>query len=138
MRSMWAWISTSWAKWAACWAQAGVVVLDETVCMVEFALRTIKFYQHESCGWCIPCREGTDWLKKTLTRFHAGGGVAKDIDNIRYLAENMLGRTFCPLGDAAAMPTIAFVKKFRQEFEDHLNGKPCPYAKERVGELVSV
>src|SRR6201998_2464478 len=76
----------------------GVVVLDETVCMVEFALRTMKFYQHESCGWCIPCREGTDWLKKSLTRFHAGGGMDKDIDNIRYLAENMLGRTFCPLG----------------------------------------
>ncbi len=114
----------------------GVVVLDETVCMVEFALRTIKFYQHESCGWCIPCREGTDWLKKTLTRFHAGAGEARDIDNIRYLAENMLGRTFCPLGDAAAMPTIAFVKKFRQEFEDHLDGKPCPYAKARVEELV--
>ncbi|MEO6828162.1 MAG: NADH-quinone oxidoreductase subunit NuoF [Acidobacteriaceae bacterium] len=107
----------------------GVVVLDETVCIVQFALRTIKFYQHESCGWCIPCREGTDWLKKTLTRFHAGAGEARDIDNIRYLAENMLGRTFCPLGDAAAMPTIAFIKKFRQEFEDHLDGKPCPYAK---------
>ncbi|MGC9292642.1 MAG: NADH-quinone oxidoreductase subunit NuoF [Acidobacteriaceae bacterium] len=108
---------------------AGVVVLDDTVCMVEFALRTIRFYQHESCGWCIPCREGTDWIKKTLTRFHAGGGEEKDIDNIRYLAENMLGRTFCPLGDAAAMPMIAFVKKFRQEFEDHLDGRPCPYAK---------
>ncbi len=116
----------------------GVVVLDETVCMVEFALRTIKFYQHESCGWCIPCREGTDWLKKTLTRFHEGGGEARDIDNIRYLAENMLGRTFCPLGDAAAMPTIAFVKKFRQEFEDHLDGRPCPYAKKPAGELVGV
>jgi NADH-quinone oxidoreductase subunit F len=116
----------------------GVVVLDETVCMVEFALRTIKFYQHESCGWCIPCREGTDWLKKTLTRFHAGAGEARDIDNIRYLAENMLGRTFCPLGDAAAMPTIAFIKKFRQEFEDHLDGKPCPFAKQSASELVGV
>ncbi len=115
---------------------AGVVVIDETVCMVEFALRTIKFYQHESCGWCIPCREGTDWLKKTLTRFHAGGGVTKDIDNIAYLAKNMLGRTFCPLGDAAAMPTIAFVEKFREEFEDHLNGKPCPYAKHEELALV--
>src|SRR5271168_4147374 len=114
----------------------GIVVLDETVSIVEFALRTISFYQHESCGWCIPCREGTDWLKKTMTRFHAGGGVAKDIDNITYLAKNMLGRTFCPLGDAAAMPTIAFVEKFREEFEDHLNGKPCPYAKQPVGELV--
>jgi NADH-quinone oxidoreductase subunit F len=106
---------------------AGVVVLDETVCMVEFALRTMQFYQHESCGWCIPCREGTDWLKKSLVRLHAGGAVDKDIDNIKYLAENMLGRTFCPLGDAAAMPTLGFVNKFRKEFEDHLDGKGCPY-----------
>ena len=107
----------------------GVVVIDDQTCIVEFALRTISFYQHESCGWCIPCREGTDWLKKSLTRFHAGFGTAKDIDNIRYLAENMMGRTFCPLGDAAAMPTLGFVKKFRKEFEDHLGGKPCPFAK---------
>ena len=107
----------------------GVVVIDDQTCIVEFALRTISFYQHESCGWCIPCREGTDWLKKSLTRFHAGFGEAKDIDNIQYLAENMMGRTFCPLGDAAAMPTLGFVKKFRKEFEDHLNGKPCPFAK---------
>ncbi len=116
------------AKAGSMLGSGGVVILDDTVCMVEFALRTMKFYAHESCGWCIPCREGTDWLKKTLTRVHAGGGVAKDIDNIRYLAQNMLGRTFCPLGDAAAMPTIAFVDKFRKEFEDHLDGKPCPYA----------
>jgi NADH-quinone oxidoreductase subunit F len=114
----------------------GILVLDETVCMVELALRTMQFYQHESCGWCIPCREGTDWLNKSLTRLHAGGAVDKDIDNIRYLAENMLGRTFCPLGDAAAMPTIAFVQKFRNEFEDHLNGKGCPYEHSR--ELAAV
>jgi NADH-quinone oxidoreductase subunit F len=107
----------------------GVVVIDDQTCIVEFALRTISFYQHESCGWCIPCREGTDWLKKSLTRFHAGFGEAKDIDNIQYLAENMMGRTFCPLGDAAAMPTIGFVKKFRKEFEEHLGGKSCPFAK---------
>jgi NADH-quinone oxidoreductase subunit F len=112
----------------------GVIVLDDQTCIVKFALRTTKFYRHESCGWCIPCREGTDWLEKTLVRFHAGGGVKKDIDNMQYLAENMLGRTFCPLGDAAAMPIIGFVKKFRQEFEDHLEGKPCPY--EKATELV--
>jgi NADH-quinone oxidoreductase subunit F len=108
---------------------AGVVVFDDQTCIVEFALRTISFYQHESCGWCIPCREGTDWLKKSLTRFHAGFGEAKDIDNMQYLAENILGRTFCPLGDAAAMPMLGFVKKFRKEFEEHLNGKACPFAK---------
>ena len=114
----------------------GVVVIDDQTCMVEFALRTIQFYQHESCGWCIPCREGTDWLKKSLTRFHAGFGTEKDIDNIQYLAENMMGRTFCPLGDAAAMPTLGFVRKFRREFEEHLHGKPCPFAHHPEVELV--
>ena len=117
------------AKAGTMLGSGGIIVLDETVSIVEFALRTIKFYQHESCGWCIPCREGTDWIKKTLTRVYEGGGQKKDIDNVQYLAENMMGRTFCPLGDAAAMPTLGFVKKFRKEFEDHLNGKPCPFAK---------
>ncbi len=117
----------SCAKVGTFLGSGGVVVLDDHTCMVRFAQRVMQFYQHESCGWCIPCREGTDWLKKTLDRFHAGGGLKKDIDNIQYLAENMLGRTFCPFGDAAAMPTISIVKKFRQEFEDHLEGRPCPY-----------
>jgi len=116
----------------------GVVVLDDQTCIVKFALRTMQFYQHESCGWCIPCREGTDWLRKTLRRFHARGGVAKDIDNMQYLAENMLGRTFCPLGDAAAMPTIGFLTKFRNEFEDHLEGRPCPYEKAGAEHAVPV
>jgi NADH-quinone oxidoreductase subunit F len=115
---------------------AGVVVLDETVSIVEFALRTIKFYQHESCGWCIPCREGTDWLKKTMTRFYEGYGTVKDIDNMRYLAENMLGRTFCPLGDAAAMPMIGFFKKFRQEFEDYIKANPAAPETQALVELV--
>jgi NADH-quinone oxidoreductase subunit F len=116
-----------------------VIVLDDQMCIVKFALRVTQFYQHESCGWCIPCREGTDWMKKTLVRFHSGGGVMKDIDNLKYLAENMLGRTFCPLGDAAAMPIISYIQKYRQEFEDHLDGKPCPYEKtaEAVEAVVS-
>ncbi len=118
------------AKTGSMLGSGGVVVLDDTACIVKFALRTMKFYRHESCGWCIPCREGTDWLEKTLTRFHAGAGTKKDIDNIYYLSENMLGKTFCPLGDAAAMPTMAFVKKFRKEFEDHLDGRPCRFQKE--------
>jgi NADH-quinone oxidoreductase subunit F len=115
----------------------GVIVLDNTMCIVRFALRVMHFYQHESCGWCIPCREGTDWMKKTLSRFHAGHGVASDIDNLQYLAENMLGRTFCPLGDAAAMPMISYVQKYRQEFEDHLDGKPCPFERVQEPALVS-
>jgi NADH-quinone oxidoreductase subunit F len=117
---------------------AGVVVLDETVSIVEFALRTIKFYQHESCGWCIPCREGTDWLKKTMTRFYEGYGTLKDIDHMQYLAENMLGRTFCPLGDAAAMPMIGFFKKFRAEFEAYIKANPAAPESQALVELVGV
>jgi NADH-quinone oxidoreductase subunit F len=116
----------------------GIVVLDETVSIVEFALRVIKFYQHESCGWCIPCREGTDWIKKTLTRVYDGGGVKKDIDNVQYLAENMMGRTFCPLGDAAAMPTLGFVKKFRKEFEEYVEGKQSGTRLMPAQELVEI
>ncbi|MBM3796176.1 MAG: NADH-quinone oxidoreductase subunit F, partial [Acidobacteria bacterium] len=91
--------------------------------MVKAALRIMRFYQHESCGWCIPCREGTLWLKKLLTRLDGGDGTATDIDLVGELAENMLGRTFCALGDAAALPTISIVKKFRHEFEAKLAHK---------------
>ncbi len=105
----------------------GVVVMDEDTCIVKVALRVMRFYAHESCGWCIPCREGTTWLRKLLQRFHDGHGQRSDIVLIGDLAKNMLGRTFCPLGDAAAMPTISFVEKFREEFEAHLDGRPCPF-----------
>jgi NADH-quinone oxidoreductase subunit F len=104
----------------------GVVVIDENTCMVDLARRIMHFYAHESCGWCIPCREGTAWLRKLLDRFHAGQGSTEDIPLLGELAKNMLGTTFCPLGDAAAMPTISIVKKWRHEFEEHLSGK-CPY-----------
>jgi NADH-quinone oxidoreductase subunit F len=103
----------------------GLVILDEDTDIVSVALRTIKFYAHESCGWCIPCREGTTWLKKLLTRFNDGGGIESDIGLIAELSANMLGRTFCALGDAAAMPTAAFVAKFRHEFEAKLHQMPA-------------
>jgi len=114
------------AKIGSMLGSGGAVILDEDTCMVDFARRIMKFYAHESCGWCIPCREGTTWLRKMLDRFHDGGGRSEDISLIGELSQNMLGRTFCPLGDAAAMPTISIVKKWRQEFEDHLHGK-CAY-----------
>src|SRR5579885_1982385 len=109
----------------------GVVIMDEDTCMVRAALRIMRFYAHESCGWCIPCREGTTWIRKLLQRFHDGMGQRSDIALIGDLAKNMFGRTFCPLGDAAAMPTMSIVEKFYHEFEDHLDGKPCPYEKAR-------
>ncbi len=105
----------------------GVIVIDEDTCMVRVAARTIRFYAHESCGWCIPCREGTAWLAKLLQRFHEGGGRRSDLELAAEVARSMLGRTFCPLGDAAAMPTILIVEKFRDEFEAHLDGRPCPF-----------
>jgi NADH-quinone oxidoreductase subunit F len=114
------------AKAGSMLGSGGMVVIDEDTCMVDMARRIMHFYAHESCGWCIPCREGTEWLRKMLDRFHAGYGRVEDIDIIAQVSENMLGRTFCPLGDAAAMPTISIVKKFRNEFEDHLQGK-CAY-----------
>ncbi len=114
----------SLAKARSMLGSGGVVVLDEDTCMVTVAMRVMRFYQHESCGWCIPCREGTAWLRKLLDRFHAGRGTASDIDLIGELARNMLGRTFCPLGDAAAMPMISYIEKFRGEFEAYLERAP--------------
>jgi NADH-quinone oxidoreductase subunit F len=115
----------SLAKAGSMLGSGGLVVIDETACMVDLARRIMHFYAHESCGWCIPCREGTNWLQKMLDRFHSGGGRREDIPLIGELAKNMLGKTFCPLGDAAALPTISIVKKWSNEFEEHLAGK-CP------------
>ena len=123
------------AKAGSMLGSGGTIVMDEDTCMVRALLRIIKFYQHESCGWCIPCREGTTWLRKLLQRFHDGGGVPGDIPLVRELAINMLGRTFCALGDAAAMPAQSFVEKFRDEFEAHLDGT-CPFAQQHEMALV--
>jgi NADH-quinone oxidoreductase subunit F len=117
----------SLAKAKSMAGSGGIIVLDEDTDIVAVALRTIKFYAHESCGWCIPCREGTNWLRRILQRYYSGGGRKEDIDLIAELSANMLGRTFCPLGDAAAMPMGAFVQKFRDEFEAYLK-KSSPAA----------
>ena len=124
------------AKAKSMLGSGGVIVMDEDTCMVKAMLRIMRFYAHESCGWCIPCREGTTWLRKILVRFHEGGGRSSDIDLMYDVAKNMFGRTFCALGDAAAMPMMSFVEKFRDEFEAHAGGKPCPY--EHARELASV
>lgn len=98
----------------------GMVVMDETTDMVRVALRIMRFYAHESCGWCIPCREGTTWLRKILQRYCDGQGRREDIALLGELSKNMLGRTFCALGDAAALPTISIVEKFTEDFEKYL------------------
>ena len=114
----------SLAKAKSMLGSGGMVVMDDTTDMVKVALRIMRFYAHESCGWCIPCREGTTWLRKMLQRVTDGHGMTRDIDLIGDLAKNMLGRTFCPLGDAAALPTISIVEKFRDEFEAYVAKNP--------------
>jgi NADH-quinone oxidoreductase subunit F len=109
------------AKVGSMLGSGGMVVMDETTDMVKVALRIMRFYAHESCGWCIPCREGTTWLRKILLRFDEGGGRKEDISLLGELSKNMLGRTFCALGDAAAMPTISIVDKFADDFEKRLS-----------------
>ena len=109
------------AKIGSMLGSGGMVVMDETTDMVKVALRIMRFYAHESCGWCIPCREGTTWLRKILQRFVDGGGRREDVALLGELSKNMLGRTFCALGDAAAMPTISIVDKFAEDFEKLLS-----------------
>ena len=95
----------------------GVMVLDETVDMFEICMNTIHFYKHESCGWCTPCREGTRWLYKVCERMKKYQGLSGDVDLLDDLAGKILGKSFCALGDAAAMPVQGMIKKFRSDFE---------------------
>jgi NADH-quinone oxidoreductase subunit F len=95
---------------------AGIIVMDDSTCMVK-SLRTIShFYHHESCGQCTPCREGTGWLEKILIRIDEGKGTEADLDTLDSVAGGMIGNTICVLADAAAMPVQSFLKKFRDEF----------------------
>ena len=96
---------------------AGVLVMDEDVDMVSFLRRTTHFYHHESCGQCTPCREGTGWLEKLVTRIDEGEGNLRDLDLLISLCDNMEGRTVCALADAAAWPVRWTVTRFRSEFE---------------------
>jgi NADH-quinone oxidoreductase subunit F len=105
---------------------AGIIVMDESVCMVRMAMITARFYAHETCGQCSQCREGTHWLYQILHRIEEGEGRMKDLDVLLDVCENMKGRTICVLSDAAAMPTEGFIKHFRSEFEQHITGKGCP------------
>ena len=93
-----------------------VIVMDETRDMVDVLLRLSYFYMHESCGQCTPCREGTGWLWRMVDRIHHGQGRPEDLQKLDNVAENIMGRTICALGDAAAMPVRAMLKHFRPEF----------------------
>jgi NADH-quinone oxidoreductase subunit F len=104
---------------------AGLIVLDESVCMVWLAMNLLHFYRHESCGKCTPCREGGDWLYKLLQRLERGEGRMKDIDLLFGVANNIIGKTLCAFGDAAATPVLTTLKLFRNEFEAHVREGRC-------------
>lgn len=97
-----------------------VIVMDDSRDMVESLLRLSYFYQHESCGQCTPCREGTGWLWRVVKRIQEGNGCMEDIDLLDSVSTNIMGRTICALGDAAAMPVRAMIKHFRHEFESKI------------------
>jgi NADH-quinone oxidoreductase subunit F len=113
------------AKAGSMLGSGAVIVLDDSRCMVKSLQRLSYFYMHESCGQCTPCREGTGWLSRVVDRIENGHGRVTDLDLLDNVAENIMGRTICALGDAAAMPVRAMIKHFRPEFEYHVEHKTC-------------
>ena len=113
------------AKAGSMLGSGAVIVMDDSRCMVKSLQRLSYFYMHESCGQCTPCREGTGWLWRMVDRLERGEGRPSDMDLLDNVAENIMGRTICALGDAAAMPVRGMLKHFRPEFEHHITHKTC-------------
>ena len=113
------------AKAGSMLGSGAVIVIDDTRCMVKSLQRLSYFYMHESCGQCTPCREGTGWLWRMVDRIERGEGKPSDLALLDNVAENIMGRTICALGDAAAMPVRGMIKHFRHEFEHHIEHKTC-------------
>ena len=112
-------------------------VFDETVSVVRVVTRWTEFYQHESCGKCTPCREGTYWMRQIMLRLEAGRGLPGDVEKLESIASNIAGRSFCALGDASATPVLTGIKRFREEFEAGYTaaaGELFPYAASSVFE----
>jgi NADH-quinone oxidoreductase subunit F len=104
----------------------GVIVMDDSVCVVRALTRIAKFYAEESCGQCTPCREGTSWMEGIAEKIEHGHGTAADVDKLEQVANSIAGMTICALGDAAAMPVQSFVKKFKADFLAHVEARGCP------------
>jgi NADH-quinone oxidoreductase subunit F len=116
------------AKAGSMLGSGAVIVMDETRCMVRCLARLSEFYHDESCGQCTPCREGTGWLARMMHRIEHGEGRPGDIEALDRIAHDIMGRTICAMGDAAAMPVRSFVKHFRDEFEYHIEHRRCQVA----------
>ncbi len=106
---------------------AAVMVIDDRCCMVQLALRAEKFYMHESCGKCTPCREGTRWLVQLLEKIEDGRGEEGDLDLILDVGDRILGKSLCALGDFAVYPVVSYIAKYRDEFQAHIDLGRCPF-----------
>ncbi len=104
----------------------GAIVMSEDVCIVEATSILLRFYEHESCGQCSQCREGSHWLARMFVRIEAGKGTHKDLEMIERICSNMAGQTICAFADAVTGPVLSAVRKFRSEFEDHVRQRRCP------------
>ncbi len=103
----------------------GLIVMDDSTCMVDALLRISRFYYAESCGQCTPCREGTGWLWRIIQRIEHGKGRPEDLDRLVQTANRIEGRTICAFGDAAAWPVTSFIDRYREDFEYHIEHKHC-------------
>lgn len=110
-------------KFSTILGSASIIIMDDTVDITWVASKVIKFFKHESCGKCTPCREGTYWLDKVVDRIMAGDARESDIDLINNVAKNMQGATLCALGDFAANPIIHTIKNFPEDFKSHIGNK---------------
>ncbi|MDP9023643.1 MAG: SLBB domain-containing protein, partial [Actinomycetota bacterium] len=115
---------------------AALMVFDDRTCTVDASLNWNQFYEHESCGKCTPCREGTFWLSQVLTRLETGRGRMADIDVVEQVCTQMWGRSFCALGDGAAQPPQSAIKYFRDEWEAHVEQGGCPFDATPRGEEI--
>jgi NADH-quinone oxidoreductase subunit F len=106
---------------------AGVVVLDDRCCMVQLGIRVSEFYEHESCGKCTPCREGTRWMTQILRRLEAGEAEQHELDLLLDVCDRINGKCLCPLGETAAVAVASYVDKFRAEFQAHVDEGECPF-----------
>jgi NADH-quinone oxidoreductase subunit F len=113
------------AKAGSLLGSAGIIVLDDTTCMVWLAENLLRFYRHESCGKCTPCREGTQWVLSILEKIERGEGEMKDLALLENVAGLIAGKTLCAFGDAAATPALTTLKNFRAEYEAHVREGRC-------------
>ena len=113
----------SMAKAGSMLGSGAIIVIDETISIVDVAYKTAKFYAHESCGKCTPCREGTNWTQKMLERIQNGDATPMDLDIMASVQEQIIGNCLCVLGDAMAMPIGSMIKHFRDEFEEYIEAK---------------